>query len=387
MTKKERIHTVFSGGIPDRVPFVPKIWIDLAANLAGSNVIETIQDPLEVLRTIVEVGIDLDVDAVRQFHFPVRKLVVEGPSVFDIRKDGSKRGSVDVQGGLHTRLFEAGEFVLEDPHYVAYHHYYDADTPFVADVADARRMVVPDKTYYEEVGWGKHQRAIFKELDDELALFGDCSSATLAFYVCMRRMDRALFDLVEDPQLVHAVMEKGVAIAVEKGKFNIDLGIKIIRLNDSVGNMSVISPDYWREFVFPHMKAVCDELHSYDPDVKIYCHICGNVMPIIQDLLKAGLDCIAPLDPLGGYSSAQIREAVGDGAILMGGINTLSFLESSPEDIKEEAKRCMSGAGENGGFILGSGCVIPRNAKRENLLAVMEAVREFGVYKNGSEIV
>ena len=213
-------------------------------------------------------------------------------------------------------------------------------------------------------------------MGDSICYLGDCGSATLAFLVTMRGMNRALFDLVEEPQFVHAVMEKGAEIAVEKGKFNIDLGFKILRLNDSVGNMSVISPRHWREFVFPHMKDVCTELHGYDPDVKIYCHICGNVMPIIDDLKATGLDCISPLDPLGKFSCAQAREAAGDGYPLMGGVNTLSFVNSSVEEITAEALECIREAGADGAFILGSGCVVPRNAKRENLACLADLVRD-----------
>ena len=104
---------------------------------------------------------------------------------------------------------------------------------------------------------------------------------------------------------------KGVAIAIEKGKFNIDLGLRMLRLNDSVGNMSVISPNHWRTFVFPHMKDVCTELHRYRPNVKIYSHICGNILPIVEDLVEVGLDCIGPLDPLGGFTPGEIRQRVG----------------------------------------------------------------------------
>jgi uroporphyrinogen-III decarboxylase len=109
---------------------------------------------------------------------------------------------------------------------------------------------------------------IYPDEVPRLAILGDCGSATLAFHVSLRGMENALLDLIEQPKLVHSVMEKGVAIAVEKGKFNIDLGIRILRLNDSVANMSVISPKHWRTFVFPHMKEVCTELHRYPPDAK-----------------------------------------------------------------------------------------------------------------------
>ena len=71
-------------------------------------------------------------------------------------------------------------------------------------------------------------------------------SATLAFSVLLRGMNDALLDLIEDPPLVDAIMDKGAAIVIEKGKFFTDNGIDILRLNDSVANMSVISPKAWR---------------------------------------------------------------------------------------------------------------------------------------------
>jgi len=146
--------------------------------------------------------------------------------------------------------------------------------------------------------------------------------------------------------------------------------------------MSVISPQLWREFIFPHMRDVCTELHHYCPEVKIYCHICGNILPVVNDLMETGLDCIGPLDLLGNFTPAQVQEIVGEQVSLLGGVNTLSFIQNSPKEILEEARRCIQGAGKNGGYILSSGCVIPRDTSKENLKALKIAVEKYGVYKN-----
>jgi len=305
-------------------------------------------------------------------------------AVYEINNDGDIIGRVDMQGGLITHLIDADDYNLEDPYTMAHHHYWSAEDPIVKDLEDASKIVVPDKGFYEEIGCGDREREMLKLVDNRMAIIGDCSSATLAFYVCLRGMNDGILDLIDQPKLVHAVMEKGVAIAVEKGKFNIDLGLKVLRLNDSVGNMSVISPDHWREFVFPHMKEVCDELHHYDPDTRVYCHICGNTLPIAEDLVKTGLDCIGPLDPLGGLKPRQMRDIVGDSVSLYGGVNTLSFVNNTPEELLEEARNCIMDAGQKGGYTLGSGCVIPRSASKENLEALQTAVEKYGVYHNGS---
>ena len=169
----------------------------------------------------------------------------------------------------------------------------------------------------------------------------------------------------------------------ERGKFLLDLGLRVLRLNDSAGTNSLVSPKTWRQFIYPHMKTVCDELHDYNPAAVIYVHICGDIKKNIDDLIELGMDCIGPLDPLGQMDPDKIREQVGDRASLMGGVDTLSFLNHTPEQIEKEAVTCMMGAGRNGGYILSSGCAIPREFKKENLIALRTAADKYGVYKDG----
>jgi hypothetical protein len=383
MKPGERIYTAMSGRVPDRVPVVPKIWVDLAARLTGTSLTDVITDPFTALRVIVEAGIKCKVDGVRQFHFPKRHVLEAEGKVFEVDERGRRMGEIDMLGGLMTHLHDSKDFHPEDPYTMAHYQYWTSKEPFVRTLEEASRITVPDKKLYEEIGCGRRQKETMKLAGDDIAILGDCASATLAFCVSLRGMHHALLDLIEQPQLVHRIMEKGVAIAVERGKFNIDLGLNMLRLNDSVGNISVISPSHWRTFVFPHMKDVCTELHRYSPDVKIYCHICGNILPIAEDLVKAGLDCIGPLDPLGGFTPLEVRERVGDSVALMGGVDTLSFINSTPDEIMEEARKCIVQAGRKGGYILGSGCVVPRGGRRGNLEALRTASEQYGMYRNG----
>ena len=380
MTPAQRLYTAVGGGTPDRVPVVPKIWVDLAGTLTGTDLTEIIRDPQTALEVVARAGAACEVDAVRQFHLPPRRVGRRNGAVVELDASGGVLGEIDLQGGLATRLEDPRAVALEDPAFTGFAQFWSAGEPFVRSAGDAERIAVPPRGFYEEAGCGQRQRQVMRGYGERLALIGDCGPATLAFLVYLRGMSRALMDLVEEPRLVHAVLSKGAAIAVEKGKFNLDLGIRTLRVNDSVGNMSVISPEHWREFVFPHLKDVCAELHAYDPAARVYCHICGNILPVAEDLVAAGLDCIGPLDPLGGFRPEEMRRRVGDGVGLMGGVNTLSFVDGTPEGIEAEARRCIAGAGRAGGYVLSSGCVIPRTAPLENLRVLRRAAERYGVY-------
>ena len=373
----DRFYTALSGGEPDRVPVLPKIWVDLAASLTNTDLSQVIEDPFLAMELIVKAGIEVNADGARLFHFPARELATHPEGLVEIDSKGRVRGRIDMEGGLATQLNPKQSMHLEDPYHMAFIQFWNTQEPLVNSLADVRRLAVPGKSLYRELGFEDLQKELRRRYSDRIALIGDCASATLAFCVLYRKLDNALMDFITNPELVHALMEKGVAIALEKGKFHMDCGIKMLRLNDSVANMSVISPSHFKEFIFPHMKTLCDELHHYNPEVKIYCHICGNVLPVMDLLVASGLDCVGPLDPLGGFSAKEARKAAGNRVALMGGVNTLSFLNRTPEQIKEESRECLEIYGKKG-YILGSGCVVPRGTKKENLLALHTAAESHG---------
>ena len=383
MQPAERLYTAISNRTPDRVPVLPKIWVDSAVRLTGTDLLDVISNPQTAMDVVFEAGRMCGVDGMRLFHLPARKLVSKSGRVFEIDDHGCPIGEIDMMGGLSTQLSDPTAFNLEDPYFVAFSQFWTASEPFVKTIQDAKQIAVPDKKFYVDLGCAHRQQTLLKKAAGKIALIGDCGTGTLAFYVSLRGMQNAMLDLIENPMLVHRVMEKGVAAAIEKGKFNVDLGIKILRINDSVASMSLISPLHWREFIFPHIKTICDELHAYASDVKIYCHICGNVLPVASDLVATGLDCIGPLDPLGGSSPAEFRARVGNAIALMGGVNTLSFVDHTPEDIIEEARQCIQQAGLYGGYVLSSGCVVPPGSRLENLGALRTAADTYGIYKNG----
>ncbi|MBE6634493.1 MAG: hypothetical protein E7620_09165 [Ruminococcaceae bacterium] len=349
-----------------------KIWLDLASKLMERDWLELFGDPTKAAVTIVEAAMRAKNDCARLFLFSPRDIRTTEQGVFHW-KNGRPIGRIDTCGGGATLVERAEDIDLSDPATVIHYNAYKCRQPLMQTVEDVQRLRIPTLEEYEQL-FGKTVEACLALAEGRIDLAGDCNSGTFSFCVAMNGMSKALMDIYDEPELLHAMMEKGIDLCIQTAKFLISKGIRILRYNDSVANMTVISPDSWREFIKPNLTRFCTEVHAFCPEAKIYCHICGGVMPILEDLIETGLDCIAPLDPLGGNSIEEIRRKTGDRVMLMGGVNTLSFVNRTPEEIFEESARCIrEGLQNNGRFAVGSGCALPGGTTLEGLLAMSRA--------------
>jgi uroporphyrinogen-III decarboxylase len=384
VTAAERVYLALSGGVPDRVPFLPKIWIDLAARLLGEELLEVAGDPRRALEVTARAALDLGLDGARLFHLPPRRLERDGAGrAVELDPAGRLVGWVDEAGGLATHLADPRSVELDDPSFSAWPQFRACEEPFIRGPAEVASLTVPDEAFWELSGVASRTSAAMKAYGAGLALIGDLGTATLSFCASLRGLERSMFDLVDEPALVHALMDRGAEIAVAKARLNLGLGIRILRLNDSAGTMSLISPALWREFVKPRFREIVKAAKDIDPGARVYCHICGDLRPIALDLVETGVDCIAPLDPLGGSGPGALRGLVGEGAALMGGIDTMSFLQADAASLSAEARACILAGGARGGFVLGSGCVVPRGSPRANLEAARDVARS-AVYEGGA---
>ena len=84
MTPNERFYTAISAQTPDRVPTLPKIWVDLAAVLTGTPLQRVVENPETAMSVIVDACLDIGTDAARLFHLPKRKTITQHDKVFEV---------------------------------------------------------------------------------------------------------------------------------------------------------------------------------------------------------------------------------------------------------------------------------------------------------------
>ena len=365
------LDTMYGKKVP-RAPSVPKIWIDLAANLLGRDYLDLFDNPLYAAQTVVEAAITCNCDGVRVFLFSKRDVHKED-NAFIHRHESRRLGQVDIEGGWATIFENPGDIDFSDPSTLICYQFYKSKKPIIKNAKDIEKISVPSLHTFHEL-YGEYVDKVLELAEDKICPIGDCSSGTLAFCVSMMGMEETLINLYSEPKAIETLIERGIELSITQAKFMLDKGIRVLRYNDSVANMNVISPEMWRTFIKPKLTEFCSRIHAYCSDSRIYCHICGNIKPVVHDLVETGLDCIAPLDPLGKFSVGEIRHLVGDDFMLMGGVDTLSFINKNPETVRLEAERCIrEGFINHKNFAIGSGCVVPRTAKIETLQALAEA--------------
>lgn len=193
--------------------------------------------------------------------------------------------------------------------------------------------------------------------------------------IAYRGREQTYMDMLTNPDIVKRISDVEMANMIERAKAIATCGVDAIFTGDPSASCSLISPAHWEEFCLPRFRVFCEEVHKLA--LLTYIHVCGNSKPILEMMADSGADCIEPLDPLGGVEVSDAYRRVGHRVALMGGVNTLTLLSGTAEEVYDEATACCRAGGQNGGYILAAGDMIPDLSPEENVKALVQAARDF----------
>ena len=362
MTGRERMKIAMKGGRADRVPCMPQVCHGHCINLFYDNYREGLRDVVEnpgkAWDLMIQAADLYDLDGIRLFRAPAPyKTRAEGDEIIAFDPDsGEKVGIVDTFGG--------GWVVLDKP---------ELPIETEADLASIPKPIKADELVGQE-WFAKLSEAITKAHPKRFVASAP-AGFTVNYLGYRRGKEQALVDLMLEPNLCNKIMDIALEISIEEAKALVKCGIDCLYIGDPSSSSSLISPQHWEQYCLPRFRIFCDELHK--EDVLIYIHICGNSNPILEMMADTGADCVEPLDPLGGVEVADAKKRIGDRVALMGGVNTLSVLQGTPESVRAEALKCCRDGGPDGSYILASGDMVPDFSPKENLMALVQTAKEF----------
>jgi uroporphyrinogen decarboxylase len=118
-------------------------------------------------------------------------------------------------------------------------------------------------------------------------------------------------------------------------------------------------------------------------DARTFLHSCGAIRPIIPDLIEAGVDALNPIQvSADGMDPAAIKRDFGTDITLWGGgVDTQHTLPTgTPAQVRDEVHRHLDALMPGGGFVFTAVHNIQADVPPENIVAMWEALREYGAY-------
>ncbi len=209
-------------------------------------------------------------------------------------------------------------------------------------------------------------------------------SPPIDFFSMGRSLKEFSVDLYRRPEKVLAAMEAitpGIIESAVGGQMGMRQVTKYGFMTDFIGATrgaaTFISSKMFEKFNWPFIKQIAMAL--IEAGVPPLFHFDSDWTPFLEyfkDLPKG--KCVLELD--GATDIFKAKKVLGGHMCLMGDVPAALFALGTVEDVRAYVRRLCEEVGDGGGFILGSGCSVPVDAKPENVRAMIEAGRTYGVY-------
>ncbi len=175
-----------------------------------------------------------------------------------------------------------------------------------------------------------------------------------------------------------------------RGKFTLELvkiladnGAKLILLYDDYGfkNGLMMNPKKWRDYVYPWLEKIASAAHKRDS--KILLHSDGDLSDIMEDIIKAKIDALNPIEPTTAnpeYDIFKIKKKYGEKITLVGNISPMLLADGNQEEIAAYSKRLLQELAPGGGYIFSSGHSINPAISLESWQTVLKVRAKYGNY-------
>ncbi len=351
MTPKERWNCLLAGERPDRVP------CDLWAT----------EEVMSRLRS--DLGCETDADVWRALG--VDKCVFLAPRHPRATEDTWHIPSLFSVWGVPTRQVEYldGAGVYEE-----------AVNPPLAQATSVEEI--------DAYPWPKPEEWDYEHLLTECLKWPDypivgASYEPFYLYSRLRGMEQALEDLIENPAIADAMMERIFEIHAGIVKRSMETAgelIDFIYVAEDLGTQEslLMSPRSFRRFIKPWLARMIDLARAYGAHT--FHHDDGAIAPLLPELIDIGIDVLNPIQwRAKGMARESLAQKFGSSVIFHGGVDnqhTLPF--GTVGAVKKEVEENIAIFSECKGYVVAPCHNLQANTPTRNVVALYEAVQEFG---------
>jgi uroporphyrinogen decarboxylase len=175
------------------------------------------------------------------------------------------------------------------------------------------------------------------------------------------------------PDAVARILDVTTEVALRLGRWLRASGAHGLILGEATCSPNFISPMLYRSLVQPRHTRLVEQLRAAGWDV-LGLHICGNLLPILEDVIATGVDLVdVDYQVPAPQAIAQARGRV----TLRGNLDPSAvFRFGTPAQVRQATADLVRAVGGHARWVMSSGCDIPPGTPEENVHAFMKAVTD-----------
>lgn len=324
MTSKERVMTALNHQRPDRIP--------------------TFEDDIQIV-------------VANESPFPTRVETISEDAESKIYRDGWGRVVRTRSGGY---FYEELDFLIKDREDFEREKF---DSPYLDSRYggfDAEKFKASNRCIFCKTG-GPYIRSSF-----------------------IRGKTNYLMDIAADPSFAKALADRVADHLIGIGKESLrrgnlyDTGLWIY---DDMGNnlQPMMSPVSFEKIFFPGYRRMVQAFKEAGA-AKVCLHSDGNIEPLLDMLIEAGIDGIHPVESKAGMHLPTLKARYGKRLAFIGGMCNARILpRGTREEIEAQAREIIAVAGD-GGVIIGTHS-IGDDVPAQNIEYYRQVVRNEGVFE------
>jgi hypothetical protein len=148
------------------------------------------------------------------------------------------------------------------------------------------------------------------------------------------------------------------------------------------GGVPFVSPEIFQNIYWATLKPIIEELWADGCQTLFYAE--GKWDHHLEAFAELPAGSIVYHVDQGDIFKAH--RVLGEKFCLSGGIPNYLLGTGTPDQVRQYCKKVIEGVAGAGGYIMDAGAIIQNDARVENMRAMTDATREFGVYSSGSSL-
>lgn len=209
---------------------------------------------------------------------------------------------------------------------------------------------------------------------DELLIVGNFDQSPFDLACQLRGIERFMMDLVEAPEFAHRLLAFSADAVTPYAVALGEAGAHVLNTGDSAASGSLVGPKIYAEFAFPYEKRVFDAIRAA-VDVPVTLHICGDSSTCLDRMIETGA---AGIEIDYQVDLAVARRICDEKVTVIGNVNPVDpVMRGTPEQVKASCRECLEAFRGSNRFILATGCAVSPLTPEANLIAMVEAAREW----------